>query len=212
MLKFTNSEIRDLIIAFIVLSFCFAISTVGFKVYEIISLLPIVMVGVALGILLHEIGHKFAAMRHGYQAVFKLWPLGLLIGILSSFIGFVFAVPGSVETFEELDDEMNGKIKIAGPMANILLALISIIIAALIYPLSIHSKIFHLIYLISTIGFSVNSFLATFNLLPIYTFDGTKVMKWSLKVWIVTFAIAAIMMLSTISIGAENLVQMFIII
>ena len=212
MLKFTNREIRDLAIAFIVLSICFAISTVGIKLFDILSILPIIMIGVAFGILFHEIGHKFTAMRHGYDAVFKLWPLGLLIGLVTSFIGFVFAVPGSVETSQELDDEMNGKIKVSGPMANILLAIISIMIAALIYPLSIHSDIFHLIYLTATVGFSVNSFLATFNLLPIYTFDGTKVMKWSVKVWLVTFVISAIMMLLSVTIGAENMVQMILII
>jgi len=148
-------------------------------------------------------------MKYGCQAEFKLWPLGLLVAVVTSFFGFVFASPGSLHISpENLSDEINGKISIAGPMANMVLALIFLAIAALIYPLKIHSNIFHLIYLISTVGFSVNCFLATFNLFPIYSLDGTKVLKWTVGIWIVAFAIAGIMMFVSIAIGAENAVQL----
>ena len=105
---------------------------------------------------------------------------------------------------------MSGKISIAGPMANMVLALIFIAIAALIYPFKIYSNIFNLIYLISTVGFSVNSFLATFNLFPIYSLDGTKVLKWNIGIWIITIAIGGIMVLISITIGAENMVSLLI--
>lgn len=211
MLKFTKRETIDLMIALIVLSICFAISTVGIDAHGIFSLLPIVLIGVATGTILHEIGHKFMAMKYGYQSEFKLWPLGLLIAFVTAFLGFVFAVPGTVKIdAEQLSDEMKGKIKISGPVTNIVLALIFILIAALIYPFSLHSQTIHLIYLICTVGFSVNSFLATFNLIPIYSFDGTDVLKWSIVFWIIAFAIGAIMMLTSITIGAENMVQMII--
>lgn len=105
---------------------------------------------------------------------------------------------------------MGGKISIAGPMANMALALIFIVIATLAYPLKAHSSTLTLIYLISTVGFAVNSFLATFNLLPLYSLDGTKVLKWNIKYWIIVFAVAAIMLLTSISIGAENMVKLII--
>jgi Zn-dependent protease len=130
MITFTRNEVRDLIIAFFVLSFAFAISSVKLDIHGIISILPIVMVGVAIGSLLHELGHKIMAMKYGYQAEFKIWPIGLLITFLSAFIGIVIAIPGSVNTcVNQISDEINGKIAIAGPMANILLALIFILIA-----------------------------------------------------------------------------------
>ena len=211
MYNFTKNEIRDLIIAFIVLSFCFAISNVGLDLKGIISLMPIVMVGVGIGFILHELGHKYMSIKHGYRAEFELWPLGLVIAFVTAFLGFVFAAPGSVKTYaDEMTDEINGKITLAGPMANIGLAILFILIAALIYPFSIHSELFRLMYLICTVGFSVNSFLATFNLLPFYSLDGTKVMKWSVGVWITAFAIAAIMMLMSMTIGAENMVGLII--
>lgn len=65
MFEFTRGEIRDLIIAFI-LSFSFAISNVGMDAQGIISILPIVMFGVGIGFLLHELGHKYVAV--------KIWP------------------------------------------------------------------------------------------------------------------------------------------
>ena len=211
MYNFTKNEIRGLIIAFIVLSFCFAISNVGLDLKGIISLMPIVMVGVGMGFILHELGHKYMSVKHGYRAEFELWPLGLVIAFVTAFLGFVFAAPGSVKTYaDEMTDEINGKITLAGPMANIGLAILFILIAALIYPFSTHSELFRLMYLICTVGFSVNAFLATFNLLPFYSLDGTKVMKWSVKVWITAFAIAAIMMLMSMTIGAENMVGLII--
>lgn len=210
MFETTRNEIRDLIIAFIVLSIAFAISTAGLNVNAFISVLPIVMVGVAIGSLAHEFGHKYEAMKYGYHAEFKAWPLGLLITFISAFIGIVFSLPGSVETYaENISDDINGKIAIAGPMTNMVIALISIAIAALVFPFKSH-LIINLIYLICTIGFSVNGFLATFNLLPFYTLDGIKVLKWNGKIWIAIFAIAVIMLLISISIGAENMVKYII--
>ena len=211
MFSFTRDEVRDLIIAFIVISIAFAISSVGLDAYGLISILPIVMVGVGIGFLLHELGHKYVAMEYGYRSEFKAWPLGLVIALATAFIGWVFAAPGVVHTYaDNMTDEINGKISIAGPMANMVLALIFIAIAALAYPFKAHSLIFQLIYLIGTVGFSVNSFLAAFNLLPFYSLDGIKVLKWNAKNWIIVFAIAAVMLLMSIAIGAENMVKFII--
>ena len=143
LLEFTKEELRNLTIAFVVLTFCFSIATVGLNVERILSILPIVRVSVVIGSLLHELGHKFVAMKYGCLAEFKLWPLGLVIAVVSSFFGFVFASLGSLHISpENLSDEINGKISIAEPMANLGLALIFIAIAALIYPLKIHSNVF----------------------------------------------------------------------
>ena len=198
MYEFTRNEIRDLLIAFAVLSISFAICNVGLDLFGIASILPIVMIGVGAGFLLHEIGHK-------------LWPIGLVIAFVTAFLGFVFAAPGAVNTYaDHMTDEINGRIAIAGPMTNMALALIFIAIAALIYPFSLHSQIIHLIYLTCAVGYSVNSYLAAFNLLPFATLDGTKVMKWNVLIWFVVFAIAAIMTLLSMTIGAENMVGLII--
>ena len=211
MYTFTRNEIRDLIIAFIVISVAFAISNVGLNIHGFISILPIVMIGAGIGCLSHELGHKYVAMKYGYQSEFKAWPLGLVIALVTAFIGWVFAAPGSTQVYaDDISDEMNGKIAIAGPMANMTLALAFILIATLAYYLTDFSLIFTLIYLICAVGFSVNSFLATFNLLPLYSLDGTKILKWNIKYWILIFAVAVVMLLASISIGAENMVKYII--
>lgn len=216
MLKYTKNELRDLIIALIVLSVSFGISNVGMDVFGIISIFPIVMFGVAIGFLSRELGHKFISMKYGYPSEFKAQPLGLVITFLTSFIGFVFAIPGTAVVNEDaLDDEMKGKIAIAGPMTNIVYAILFILIASLIYPFKIYSDIFTLIYLICVVGYSVNSYLAAFNLLPIYlppilSLDGAKVFKWSKLVWIFSFIIAGSMTLLSMTVGAESMVKLLI--
>ena len=209
MIEFSRDEARDLTIAFVVLVICFAIATAGLDFQRFFSSLPIVIVGVAIGSISHELGHKATAMKYCCEAEFKIWPLGLVIAFVTSFFGVVFASPGSTQIkSDHVSDEINGRISIAGPIANTALALMFIAIAALLYPLKLHSVIFELIYLICTVGFSVNSFLATFNLFPIYFLDGANVMKWNVGIWFVSIAVAAALMLVSISIGAESMVQL----
>lgn len=211
MIKFTSSEVRDLIIAFIVISLCFSIANAGRDINGILSILPIVMVGVGAGFILHELGHKFVSMKYGYWAEFKLWPQGLLFALVTSFFGFVFAAPGAVYTYANyMTDDVNGKISVAGPVVNIALAIIFIAIATAIYPSAFYSETSALIFIICAVGYSINSFLAVFNLLPIGNLDGSKVFRWNIGIWIITIAIAGIMTYMSMTIGPENIVRLII--
>jgi Zn-dependent protease len=211
MFKFTVSEIRDLIIAFIVISLCFAIVNAGRDVNAILNILPIVMVGVGAGFILHELGHKFVSMKYGYWAEFKLWPQGLLLALITSFFGFVFAAPGAVYTYANyMTDEINGKISIAGPIVNIALALVFLAIATVVYPSVFSSDTSLLIFYISAVGYSINSFLAVFNLLPIGNLDGSKVLSWNIGIWLVTIAVAGVLTYASMTMGVENIVRMIL--
>ncbi|MDO5811193.1 MAG: site-2 protease family protein [Methanobrevibacter sp.] len=211
MFKFTASEVRDLIIAFIVISLCFAIVQGGRDTNAILSILPIVMVGVGAGFILHELGHKFVSMKYGYWAEFKLWPQGLIFALVTSFFGFVFAAPGAVYTYANyMTDEINGKISIAGPIVNIILALVFLAIATSVYQSAFTSSDALLIFIICATGYSVNSFLAVFNLLPIGNLDGSKVLTWNFGIWIVTIAIAGILTATSMTIGVENIVRLIL--
>lgn len=134
--------------------------------------------------------------------------MGLVIALASSLIGFVFAAQGSVNIkAEQLSDEQAGKISLAGHATNIGLSFAFILIAALIYPLSVKSSFFHMIYLMGTVGFSVNGFLVAFNLLPVMTFDGLKVFKWNIAIWLVSFVISGLIVVSATFVGAEYMVM-----
>ena len=211
MFKFTSSEVRDLIIAFFVISLCFAIATSGRDMNRILHILPMIMVGVGAGFILHELGHKFVSMKYGYWAEFKLWPQGLLFALITSFFGFVFAAPGAVYTYANyMTDEINGKISIAGPVVNIILALIFLAICIAIYPSAFYSQTSVLILNICALGFNINSFLALFNLLPIGNLDGSKVLRWNVGIWIVTIALAGIITFVSMTIGVESIIRLII--
>ena len=212
MFKITTSELRDLIIAFIFISLSFSILYSGRNMAILRSIFPIVMIGLGLGFILHELGHKFTSMHYGYWAEFKLWPAGLIFALVSSFFGFVFAAPGAVYTYagNYIDDKTNGIISIAGPVVNIVLALVFLLIGTAIYGQAHNNSTMLFILTVCSLGFSTNSYLAVFNLIPIWNLDGSKVLRWNVLVWIVTIAIAGFMTYLSMTMGALNIIKMII--
>ena len=195
MFRFTGKEIRDLIISFIVIALGFTILYSNGDYSHITLIFPIVMIGVGVGFIFHELGHKFVAMHYGYYAEYELWPTGLIIALASSFFGFIFAAPGAVVIYSNgMEEKTNGIISIAGPIVNIILGLIFFLILGSLGNF-VYTETGAIVYLICVLGTRINFFLAAFNLLPIPPLDGSKVMAWSVPIWLITFAIAAILVL-----------------
>ena len=195
MFKFTGKEIRDLIISFIVIALGFTILYSHGDYSQIGIVFPVVMIGVGAGFIFHELGHKFVAMHYGYYAEYELWPTGLIIALASSFFGFIFAAPGAVVIYSNgMEEKTNGIISIAGPIVNIVLGLIFFGILSSLGDF-VYTETGAIVYLICMLGTRINFFLAAFNLLPIPPLDGSKVLSWSVPIWLVTFAIAAILVL-----------------
>ena len=195
MFRITKNEIRDLIISFIVIALGFTILYSNGDYSHISIVFPVVMIGVGVGFIFHELGHKFVAMHYGYYAEYELWPTGLLIALVSSFFGFIFAAPGAVVIYSQgMEEKTNGIISIAGPIVNIILGLIFFLILGSLGDF-VYTEAGAIVYLICVLGTRINFFLAAFNLLPIPPLDGSKVMSWSIPIWLITFAIAALLVL-----------------
>ena len=195
MFRFTKKEIRDLIISFIVIALGFTILYSNGDYSHIGIVFPVVMIGVGVGFIFHELGHKFVAMHYGYYAEYELWPTGLIIALVSSFFGFIFAAPGAVVIYSQgMEEKTNGLISIAGPLVNIALGLIFFLILGSLGDF-VYTEAGAIVYLICVLGTRINFFLAAFNLLPIPPLDGSKVLSWSVLILLVTFAIAAILVL-----------------
>lgn len=202
--KFSKQEKIDLSISIIVLTLIisFMYSRSNFTVDTFLLFLPIAFVTVGLGFVLHELGHKFVAQKYGFYAEFRRSDKGLMLGIVTALMGFLFFAPGAVMIASPtgyITDEQNGKISIAGPIVNIILALIFLGIQISIQPLVSLSNIDIMVYIyfISQVGFSINSFLALFNLLPIPPLDGSKVIGWNLPIWLICIVISGLLTVST---------------
>ena len=198
MFKFTKREVIDLLISFVVISIGFCILYSGRDLNGIIALLPIIMLGVGCGFIFHELGHKLSAMHYGYWAEYKMWVYGLVIALISSFFGFIFAAPGAVYIYgPNMTDRENGIISLAGPIINIAITLIFLVILFSLGNSIMLSETNSIIAIICIIGAKINSFLALFNLLPIPTLDGSKVLKWNILIWLVTIVVAGILVYFT---------------
>ena len=168
----SRTEIKDLVKAWIAVSIAFAIIFNGSSITNsLYGKFILASLTVGLGFLLHELGHKFVAQRYGCLAEFRSFDRMLLLAIAMSFFGFVFAAPGAVMISGRVNKERNGKISAAGPVVNLILALLFLLLV--LSPLS------NLSGPLPRYGFMINSWLALFNMIPVWLFDGQKVLKWN---------------------------------
>ncbi|MGZ7049037.1 MAG: site-2 protease family protein [Methanobacterium sp.] len=192
MVKFTSREIRDIIISMAVISFVFAYIFAGRNPSDVIFYMPITFLVVGLGFVLHELAHKFVAIRYGYWAEYRMWVGGLLLALIAAFaVGFVFAAPGAVYIHGNyIRNSENGKISLSGPATNIILAMLFLSI-----PLFFQNSLF---VQIGILGASINSFLAFFNLIPFSMLDGAKIFRWNPLIWMATMGIAVLLLAYTL--------------
>ena len=185
-----SRELRDLVVSALLLALAFGLAfSGGFRALSypgiLISMFLLALVGVSAGFVLHELGHRFVARRFGCFAEYKMWGTGLVVAIMCSFFGFVFAAPGAVMVHPGVDlggrptltKQRLGIISIAGPSMNIFLAIVFILLNGL-YP-----------SLVFSLGAQINTWLALFNLIPFGALDGAKIMSWDKKVWLVAVII-----------------------
>jgi len=200
--KFSAIEIRQLLISMIVLTFAFTFAITGnnlitglrfgFNPSQIPYGIAISFFGIVTAFFFHEISHKIIAQKQNLWAEYRMFPQGLgfalILGLLTP---FVFAAPGAVMFMGGSRYHETGKIAMAGPLANIIVALITLpIYLFVLFEFQIIGQIIGFVCLI-------NAFLGTFNLLPFGPLDGIKIIRWNATVWIILL-ITAIIILMTI--------------
>ncbi len=193
----SSTEITDIMKAWFAISIAFGIVLGGLK-FLFFKAFIISAIAVGLGFLLHELSHKIVARIYKYKAEFRSFDEMLFLSVIMSFFGFVIAAPGAVMIqAKTYNKEHNGKISAAGPLMNILLSILFLSIILLLngselLKSSISSIInLPIIYSIPLIGFFVNSWLALFNMIPVWQFDGAKVFKWNKIVYSLIVLISA---------------------
>lgn len=184
---FTNEELRNIIVAILVMSVIFWIYVFSFPDYNWFFVSLII---VFFSFFLHEMGHKFVARKLGCMATYKIWPTGLLIGIITIFFGliieevrnfgFAFIALGFMEIMPysfgrwgfkvvKLTPKDLGLISLAGVGINVILA--------------IFFKMFPGMWLFEKLAY-FNALFALFNLLPIPPLDGSKIFMWKMWLWL----------------------------
>lgn len=182
--RIPSREWRDLLIAWVAISLAFTLIFIrtrielpGFLIFFAISTFT-----VGIGFVLHEMAHKFTAMRFGFWAEFQKDNTMLLMAVvIAALVGVVFAAPGATVIYgTTLSRGQSGKISLAGPVTNLLLC----IPFAILFLVSGGG----LLGLIGMVGFNVNAMIAFFNMLPVSVLDGRKVLAWNLPVFVGMFA------------------------
>ena len=179
---FKGSELQQLLVAWLVLGFCFSANTLS-NLTTFPMMFAVSLVTLGLGFVGHELAHRYLARRFGCWAEFRLWGMGLLMAVVFALISggrMIFAAPGAVYITPRsyglgygITQKQNGLISISGPLANILVALLFLLLSG--------SGGF--VGLVGSTGFRLNAWLAAFNLLPFGALDGRKVFSWSRVIW-----------------------------
>lgn len=182
---FTHRELRDLAISILIISAIPLLWLGGLALKR--PLMAMAAVGIFISaFLIHELAHKFSAMRLGYWAEFRINALGLLVTLISFFSPIKIVAPGAVVVAVPLYSGGLGLIALAGPLTNILQAL-----AFLVVKMATGDP---LLAVLAEVGLSINSVLALFNLIPLGSLDGAKILGWSLKAWMISISAAGLLL------------------
>ena len=141
-------------------------------------------VAVATGFLLHELAHKVVGVRYRCWAEFRADFRGLLLGLLTALVGFVFAAPGAVHVMGRVTREQEGKLGLAGPGTNLSVGLMAVAASLALRPqVVVEASSLYIIWFVLSQTAFVNLALGSFNMIPVDPFDGSKIFRWNKVVY-----------------------------
>ena len=182
MINFSKAEIKDLILSVLGIALIFS--------YPNFGSFPLFLLVVVISFVFHELAHRSLAEKFGYAAIYKMWPLGLIIALFFA-IGsgglIKFVAPGAVYILPRAfgrwkfktrssESEM-GLISLSGPAVNLFFGVFFGLFSGYIF----------------NVLSMINLWLAFINLLPIPPLDGSKVLRWKPWLWLVVFIISLVL-------------------
>jgi len=191
--RITRREEADLFVAWMAIALSFTIINItpygivgpiaAITPLNVLVYFGIALLTVGIGFILHEMAHKFVAIRYGYWAEFVKDNTMLLVAVvMAALVGFVFAAPGATVIYSRdgtsLSRAQNGIISAAGPVINLVLC-------GLFASLFFVAGGAGLLGKIGLAGVQINAMIAAFNLIPISILDGTKVWAWNKPVFLI---------------------------
>ena len=193
-----NDELMQITISVVAISFGFALVFAGLDGMlhypgEFLIFMMLSLVTVGSGFILHEMAHKLVAIYYGAQARFRMWVNGLVLMLITSVFGFLFAAPGAVYIeAKQVTAKQNGIISIVGPLVNLVLVGVFMALAA------VAPKVYYLSFIqgplnVWVFGAKINLMLALFNMIPAFPLDGSKVYAWNRFIWLGFIAILLIL-------------------
>lgn len=188
-IRFSIKEIKHLTLAMLLVIAIGLSMEITPRVYSPmggISMIIIFTTILAASFFIHELAHKISAQRRGLWAEFRLTFTGAIITLVS-IISPLFKIisPGAVMVAGPTKREDLGKISIAGPVTNIILSAIFLLVAFL------QTRYFS----VFLFGSAFNTWIAFFNLIPFGMLDGFKIFLWNKKVWAIAFSVSLVLTL-----------------
>lgn len=198
-----EEEARDLVLSTLGLGLAFTVMFFGegdpaFLLSPAVIPAFLVVTGiVALSFIPHEMSHRVTARATKCYAEYQMWTPGVIIAILSSFLGVVIAAPGGIELYTwkgeryghwepELTVKDVGLVGVLGPLMNVMIAVIFAFLAEA-FTITMQGQN------ILLMGTELNAFLAIFSLLPFHPMDGYKVMRWNTPLWLMVLLLSGLL-------------------
>ncbi|MBD3155272.1 MAG: hypothetical protein GF368_01290, partial [Candidatus Aenigmarchaeota archaeon] len=179
--NFEPGEIRDLVIFILMTTLILTFEGDFLSGFGINPHVFIILIVIGVSVFLRVFSNKLMARRLGCTATFKLWMLGLVIGIISLFLkmgfGIIFLAIGYVEIVPykfgrwgikliRMTSRDYGHIALAGVGFNLFLMLIF----GVLYTTYPGVEIFQIVS-------KINGWLAFFSLLPVPPLEGGHILR-----------------------------------
>ena len=189
-MEFKEKEIKDFVLSIFSISTLFIISNL-FSNTQFLNDLFIGLIITTISLFTKIYAEKRVAEKYDcnvvYNFEYNLFLISLLIGFLTGGT-IIFPIVGTITVisayytrlghkYVNITQREKGLINLSGPISNIILALISLIL----YP--INNYFFQQLL-------NLNVLMSVFSLIPAPPLEGSKVLWWNRLVWLITFLIS----------------------